>query len=149
MARPKKFKTPEDLEDTFQKYIEDRIDPEKKTNFVSITDFCYFAGIGRSTFYDYEKKPRFRTIIKRIQLFIFSKWERQLFMPGQPDSGPIFWLKNFAGMADKQEISVNKQEQLPGETNLDQLPKEKLDKLSAAFEALEEKENAIDVTPEE
>ena len=103
MVRPLKYETPEDLEEVFEDYLEDRIDPEKKVNFVSITDFCYFANMDRRTFYNYEQRSGYSPIIKRIRQFIYSKWEKQLFMPGQPDAGPIFWLKNFAGMADKIE----------------------------------------------
>ena len=141
MARPPEFETPDELEKVFEKYIQSRIDPEKKVNFVSITDFCYFADIGQSTFYDYGKKPGFRTIIKRIQQFVFAKWEKQLFMPGRNTTGAIFWLKNFAGMADKQEVQHNVSGQIEHTKKLQKLPDGQLQQLNQLADA-------IDVTPE-
>ena len=148
MARPPKLK-PNELKNNINDYFNKLENKEGKINPPTFFDLAEYLNISYSTYQRYRKKSGYEHHIKRAEQKIKAWWIKQLALPGRPTTGVIFWLKNQAGWSDKQEISVNKQEQLPGETNLDQLPKDKLDKLSAAFEALEDKENAIDVTPED
>ncbi len=145
MARPPKFNNPEELEKVFDEYKNNRIDPDKKINFVSIVDFCNFADIGQSTFYDYEKKPGFRQVIKRIRSFIVSIWEQQLLLPGRNTTGAIFWLKNFGGMADKVEHQHSGSIEHQHQPKLDNLSDDQLELLKSAFND----DEPIDVTPEE
>jgi len=150
MARPPKY-TPEELEKKIDEYFQDRIDPRKKMNFVSIVDLCYFLGIDRATFYRYRERPGYATVTKKAEQAIITIWERQLFSPGRNTTGAIFWLKNFGGMADRVEHQHTGQiqHQHTASMRLDQIPDDTLLLLTRALEALEEKERAIDVTPGE
>ena len=126
-----------------------RQDQDMKTKYLSISNACKFLKIAPSTWRKYRKRNTHRPVIKRAENVIFDEWKKNLFYPGRNATGAMFYLKNTLGWADKKEVSVQNREQLPSSSNLEELPPEKLDKLSAAFEALEDKENAIDVTPED
>lgn len=148
MARPYKYSV-EELENKIDDYFEDRTDPEKKINFVSITDLCYFLDVDRSTFYRWKNKSGYATIVKKAEQAIISVWEQQLMLPGRNTTGAIFWLKNFAGMSDKVEHQHSGQVEHNHRPQLDNISQDKLEKLNAALEEIEEDNNVIDVTPEE
>src|SRR5690554_3425496 len=119
MARPVKY-APEELEKKIHEYFNERIDSEKKINFVSITDLCYFLDIDRQTFYNYKERPGYSAAVKKAEQAIISIWEQQLFLPGRNTTGAIFYLKNFGGMADKVEHQVSGRIQHTHAARLDQ-----------------------------
>lgn len=150
MARPRKYNSPEELKKDIDAYFEDRFSGDEKIHFCSIVDLCNYLGIGRKTFYRYGNRDGYDTIIKEAKNKIISVWEQQLMLPGRNTTGAIFWLKNFAGMADKVEHQHSGRIEHDHRPALDDLPADKLEQLSDALQALDEPpEDAIDVTPED
>ena len=150
MARPPKY-TPEELEKAIDDYFQAKLDKDKKINFVSIVDLCRFLDIDRTTFYNYKNKSDYSTAVKKAENTIISLWEQQLMLPGRNTTGAIFWLKNFGGMADR----VEHQHQVSGQIDhnkvdkLEELDEKTLQQLSKAVDMIEQRQNAVDVEPEE
>ncbi len=93
---PPFFKSPEELEEAIQLYLDTTTGPK------TITGLAYSLGFeSRQSFYDYENRPEFSYTVKRARLFIESGYELRLFE--NANAGAIFALKNF-GWSDKQEI---------------------------------------------
>ena len=147
MARPPKY-TPDKLKEKIDEYFQDRFNNDSKIQFVSIVDLCRYLENDRQTFYNYKNKSSYSTAIKKAEQTIISVWEKQLLLPGRNTTGAIFWLKNFAGMADRVEHQHKGRIEHKHTTDLDKLPTEQLERLNSALDALDEANNAIDVTPE-
>jgi hypothetical protein len=146
MARPPKY-TPEELAAAVDDYLDQKLNNDKKINFVSIVDLCLFLDIDKQTFYNYKNKPSYSTAIKKAENAIISIWEQQLFLPGRNTTGAIFYLKNFGGMADR----VEHQHQVSGSIDhnkvdkLEELDDKTLQQLSKAVDMIEQRQNAVDV----
>jgi len=145
MARPPKY-TPDKLKEKIDEYFQDRFNNDSKIQFVSIVDLCRYLENDRQTFYNYKNKSSYSTAIKKAEQTIISVWEKQLLLPGRNTTGAIFWLKNFAGMADRVEHQHQGKIEHKHTTDLETLPREYLEQLNEALEAFEQWQDAIDVT---
>ena len=114
-GRPPVFKTPVELAEKIDSYINDC--PDTKTCYSSdgveyekkiptISGMAFFLGFeSRQSMYDYEKKgDGFSYIIKRARLWLERHYEQS--SQGNSPTGPIFVLKNM-GWSDKQEVDNN------------------------------------------
>lgn len=59
----------------------------------TIEDFCAFAGITKTTFYDYGKKPEFKSLVEGFKQVVEAYWVRQC-AEGQKGNKADFILKN-------------------------------------------------------
>ena len=91
------FKSPEDMWDKFQSYL-NYCKEEKR--FVNIAGFCCHCDIHRDTYYEYKNKEFYSDTIKKIE----EKIEAEVFESKLSPPEKIFYLKNKFGYADKQEI---------------------------------------------
>jgi len=123
-GQPPKYKTPEELQEKINEYIDSLVGSENK---LTITGLAYFIGFeSRQSFYDYEKRELFSYTVKRARLLIESDYEQDLRKHGR--SGDIFALKNF-GWKDRTEIIGDKDAPLqvvilPAEKSMDQWDQE-------------------------
>ena len=98
-GRPRKFETPEELEeciDTFIAKCESDDKPLTMTGLALGLGFC-----DRQSLYDYQKDPKFSCLIKKALLEVENSYEQRACSGNA--AGPIFVLKNM-GWSDKQEI---------------------------------------------
>jgi hypothetical protein len=152
MVRPVKY-TVEELEKKVNKYFASKAAEAKKGKkkliYTGILDLCRFLDITWDTWENYRNRPVYSDITKRAETKIRANWIEQLFFPGRNAAGAMFWLKNNAGWADKQEIQHTRQIEVHA-AQLDQIPGDTLQKLISVVQELrEEKRKTIDVTPEE
>lgn len=110
---PPIFDSPEQLRDKAIEYFESLESELKITGegvdedipvpkSITITGLCLWLGFeSRQSFYDYEKKPEFSYIIKRLRMVVENQYEERLNQ--HSPTGAIFALKNM-GWADKSEI---------------------------------------------
>lgn len=89
-GRPPKFKTPKELEEVIELYIED-CKPLKMPNKAG---FCVFSRIHRDTYVEYKgnKDKEFSDAIKRFEAVVEEAWVQRL--AGNSPTGAIFYLKN-------------------------------------------------------
>ena len=104
-GRPVKFKTPDDMLVAMHEYLaycESReVTKFTKTGLVTATipapitieGFCAFAGITKTTFYEYKKKPKFNSILCQFTQIVESYWVDQC-AEGIPGNKADFILKN-------------------------------------------------------
>ena len=104
-GRPVKFKTPDDMLDKMHEYLaycEGReVTKIVKSGVVTATiqapitieGFCAFAGITKTTFYEYKKKPKFNAIASQFTQIVESYWVDQC-AEGIPGNKADFVLKN-------------------------------------------------------
>jgi len=96
-GRPRKYKTPEELEKKIIYYI------SRKDVVPSKADLAYFLGfVSKDALTEYEKYEGFSGLIKRTYLYIEGWWTSRLSKNGC--TGAIFWLKNNAGYSDVHQI---------------------------------------------
>jgi len=136
---------PDELEELVQEYFEKKQEEEGKLKYMSIYDICAFLNISYETWRRWEHRPEFVGPIKRAKTRIFNNWIQQLFYPGRNSTGAIFYLKNALGWSDRQEITQQINHTIEQGKDLDKLTSGQIDKLEAALEALEEKENTITI----
>lgn len=121
-GRPVAFKTPEDLlaklyeflaecenrvvEVATKSGVEEIISPAPRT----IEAFCAYAGITKTCFYDYGKKPKFKNIIAQYKQIVEAYWVSQC-AEGRPGNKADFILKNaFAdNWKDDKSVTLNGQ----------------------------------------
>lgn len=96
VGRPLKISTPEEMETILNKYFK-----TTQENRITITGICLALGLDKSTFYDYEKRPEYKEIVRQARLIVENSYELSLRENGR--TGDIFALKNF-GWVDRQEI---------------------------------------------
>lgn len=104
-GRPVKFKTPDDMLDKMHEYLaycEDRevtkivksgVVTAKIQAPITVEGFCAFAGITKTTFYEYKKKPKFDVIVCQFTQIVESYWVDQC-AEGMPGNKADFILKN-------------------------------------------------------
>jgi hypothetical protein len=69
-----------------------------------LSGLAYHLGFSsRQSLYDYEKKEEFNYVIKRAQLRIESKYEKNLSNPKIPIAGTIFALKRMGWVDENTE----------------------------------------------
>lgn len=88
-GRPRAFKAPKDMAERIAAFLEAcesrTVDKVTKTGVVTanipapttIEDFCVFAGITKTTFYDYGKKPEFKPLVDYYEQIVEAYWVRQ------------------------------------------------------------------------
>jgi len=99
MARPPKYKTPEELQKKIDEFFQETEEEKPK---ITITGLCYHLGFSsRQSFYDLEEKEEFTYTIKKARLRVEMFYEELLL--SRATTGAIFALKNL-GWSDRQEI---------------------------------------------
>lgn len=113
-GRPVKFANPKEMENKFVEFLAEcdsrQIDVVSKGEVVKMTSpapkglekFCLFAGITKTTFYEYAKKPKFKWITDVIQGNVEVYYIDQL-TDGKPGNKADFVLKNCYGWEDKSQ----------------------------------------------
>ena len=104
MARPKKFKTPKDLQKVIDEYMS-YIELEGKPP--TIAGIAYYTGINRTTIYNYIKQDEFKPIIDEFIAWVIMKLEEMIISNAGNVTGLIFILKQY-GYSDKTQV-VNEQ----------------------------------------
>jgi len=99
-GRPRKYKTPEEMEAVIIEYFQACADSEE---WPLVTGLALFLGFsGRKSLYEYrDKHKEFSTLIKRALTSVEFAYESRL--SSTTPSGAIFALKNM-GWIDKQEL---------------------------------------------
>lgn len=109
-GRPKAFNSAEEMIDKMHEYLDSRAKRvvEVKTSAgvqelvdpapITIESFCVFAGITKTTFYDYGKKPKYKAVINQFKQIVESYFVDQC-VEGKPGNKADFVLKN--GFADE------------------------------------------------
>jgi len=111
MARPPKYKTPQELEKKIKSFFDNPPDTKPVYNkegnkiadipVLTITGLVLYCGFcSRQSFYAYEAKKEFSYIIKKARTMIEKEYE--ILLQKGLGAGAIFALKNF-GWTDKQE----------------------------------------------
>lgn len=107
-GRPLKYATPEEFKAEAEKYLE----TTKQANGAykpTLTGLCYHLGFeSLQSFYDYSKREEFSYTIKRLQLFVQSCYEQQLY--SFTWAGASFALRNI-GKGDWQDEVIQQQNQ--------------------------------------
>lgn len=105
MARPLKYKTPEDLESAVYEYFQKRGGEGQKPP--TISGLALHLGFeDRQSIYDYKERPKFSHIIKKALLLIEDYAESVLLGEEGVKTGAIFWLKNHKWI-DKSVVDTN------------------------------------------
>ena len=117
-GRPVKFKSPEEMLEKIYEYLSETDGRTKQivtkggqvveANIpapVTVEGFCAFAGITKTTFYDYRTKKAFRPIIEQFRQIVESYWVG-LCAEGQAGNKADFVLKN-AFSDDWKDKTVN------------------------------------------
>lgn len=92
------FKTKNDFEDRFIKYIEDC---KRENKLANIAGFCVFADINRDTFY--AQKDIYSDTFKKINEML----EDITINAKINDTFKIFYMKNKFDYKDKQDVDAN------------------------------------------
>lgn len=105
-GRPKKFKSPKDMLQKmgeFLSYAGQRVKEVVGKNGeshwvnnpapVTLEDFCCFAGITKTCFYDYAQKKEYKDICAQFRQAVEAYWVRQC-AEGNPGNKADFILKN-------------------------------------------------------
>ncbi len=95
-GRPPIIKTADEMDDKIKSYIADCQIREAKPNLPMLAHWLGFES--KQSLYDYEKKPEFSYLLKRVRLILEAS---------HLDSGKtmdIFVLKNHYGYVDKTEV---------------------------------------------
>ncbi|MGN0913018.1 MAG: terminase small subunit [Alphaproteobacteria bacterium] len=72
---------------------------------VTIEDFCAFAGITKTTLYDYGRKPEYSDLVEQFKQIVEAYWVRQC-AEGKAGNKADFVLKNSFGGAWKESSDV-------------------------------------------
>lgn len=117
VGRPRKFESPEQLQELVDKYFKDCDKREvehfsKKFGLVKVKDpepytmsgLAYALGVDRETLLNYEKRDEFLGTIKRARDMVHRDVERRLMEANS--TGAIFNLKNNFGWKDKTEQDI-------------------------------------------
>jgi hypothetical protein len=97
MGRPRKYTNPDELDALVEEYFDTCDTP----TMAGLALFLGFAD--RKAITNYAHNDTFAPVIKRARLRLEMFHEKRL--SGQYPTGSIFWLKNHAEYADRQEIT--------------------------------------------
>lgn len=131
-GRPRAFKSPKDMAERIAAFLEAcesrTVDKVTKTGVVTanipapttIEDFCTFAGITKTTFYDYGDKPAFKPLVDYYKQVVEAYWVRQC-AEGIPGNKADFILKNaFEGnWKEKSDVTMHGQVNLMPNVEID------------------------------
>lgn len=102
MARPRKIKSPAEMDRLVDEYVALRVAAEKP---ITLTGMILHMGLcSRSALDEYEKRKEFLYSVKRAKAIIEEVYESNLH--ANASAGSIFALKNF-GWRDKQETEIS------------------------------------------
>lgn len=102
MARPRKIKSPAEMDRLVDEYVALRVAEEKP---ITLTGMILHMGLcSRSVFDEYAKRKEFSYSVKRAKSIIEEVYESNLH--ANASAGSIFALKNF-GWRDKQETEIS------------------------------------------
>lgn len=99
-GRPPLYDTPDELAAAINDYFLE----EKQPTLAGLTyslGFCDRSSLDNQG----DRGEEYSYIIKKAKMYIQSCHERGLYAPGC--TGHIFWLKNFAGYVDKQDLALS------------------------------------------
>ena len=104
-GRPAKFTAPASMAEKIEAYFASLYDEDgTMVRVPTVAGLTLALGfLDRSSVSDYAAKDEYFPLIKRARLRIEAFHEGRL--SGQSPTGSIFWLKNHAGYADKQELT--------------------------------------------
>lgn len=119
-GRPKAFNSPEEMLEKLYAFLaaqESRLVEVATKNGVqtllspapiTIEGFCTFAGITKTTFYDYAKKPKYRQMLAQFRQIVEKYFVEQC-VEGKPGNKADFILKNaFADdWKDKKDVELS------------------------------------------
>lgn len=106
MGRPKKVKTPEEMQKLIDRYFSET--PEQEWTITGLALACGFSM--RQTLWDYAERPEYREfhdVVKKAKLKVQQSYEKDL--RKRQVAGPIFALKQF-GWRDRQEVEVTEKD---------------------------------------
>lgn len=126
-GRPKAFKSPKDMAEKIAAFLETCesriVNKVTKTGVVSanipapttIEDFCTFAGITKTTFYEYGRKKAFKPLVEHYRQMVEAYWVRQC-AEGVPGNKADFILKNAFGdeWKEKSDVTMTLKQALVG-----------------------------------
>ena len=104
-GRPAKFTVPASMAEKIDGYFASLYDDDgTMVRPPTVAGLALALGfLDRSSISDYAAKDEYFPLIKKARLRIEAFHEGR--MSGQSPAGSIFWLKNHAGYADKQELT--------------------------------------------
>jgi hypothetical protein len=105
IGKPRKFNSPEELEECVNRYFAKCEDLEKPP---TMSGLAYELGIDRKTLINYSRKEAYFHTYKRARDRVEASME-DLLLSGKATAGVIFSFKNNFGWADKQEITTQEQ----------------------------------------
>jgi hypothetical protein len=105
IGRPRKFKTPEDMQTAIIDYFKHCAAIKE---YPTVTGLAFHIGLTRQSLLDYQNEhstdnPGFLDTVKMAKEFIFSRYEQLLLQKDRP-AGVIFALKNNFGWRDISEL---------------------------------------------
>ena len=103
-GRPRKYSSPEEMQELIDKYFEDCDEnqaPKTIYGLANALDLTY------ERLWEYQGYEEFSELIKRAKQKIIQEVEEEGRKSTTNPAFRIFWMKNVAKWADKQEIDVN------------------------------------------
>lgn len=116
-GRPKAFESSEEMQSVMYAFLQDceerQIQKFTKNGVltanipapITIEGFCAYAGITKTTFYDYGKKKKYQKLVAQFRQIVESYWVNQC-AEGNPGNKADFILKN-AFSEDWKDKNVN------------------------------------------
>ena len=102
MARPPKFKTPEEFDYMVELYVATCAEKNEPLTIPGLTLFLGF--VDKSSLYHYQKREAFTASVKRARTLVEeSTVQRSM---GSNAAGAIFMLKNM-GYSDRQNVRID------------------------------------------
>lgn len=119
-GRPVAFKSPEEMQKKMYEYLDRQSNRVSETMSsagvvrtvdpapITVEGFCVSAGITKASFYNYARKPKFRTLCNQFRQIVESYLVEQL-VDGKKGNKADFILKNAFGdeWKEKSDVSLN------------------------------------------
>lgn len=97
-GKPRSYQ-PDELLQKYQEFI------ENKEHFPTVTSFCLYADIPRSSYYCYKDIDEYQDTIEKIEASLATFIDDQIMTARNP-AGAIFMGKNKLGYSDKMEVKA-------------------------------------------
>lgn len=101
-GKPKKYETPELLEEAIAGYLAVCKAEERPVTFTGMALHLGFSD--RASLYRYEKDPAYSDVVKRARALVERAYEERLWSNRGQVAGAIFALKNY-GWSDRMEVT--------------------------------------------